>query len=532
MQRAVIVIVIAAVFFSLLLAARFARSQTRPHQPPTRPVQSPLPGSSPQKTTEEEISEDDVIRVKTTLITSPVLVTGRNGKYVPTLRREDFHLFEEGVEQKLAYFAPVDRPITIAVVIDTSRSAVFELRNIQDAAISLIDQMRPNDQALIVSFSSEIKLLAEPTSDLNKLRTAILNATTGGATRVYDAVDFVINEKFAGIAGRKAIVLLTDGVDNASRDATYQTTLNDAAKSDALIYAIQFSTYAGVAKQIQRVRRAPPEGSGFSRVDYQRADAYLHQLSDLTGAPVYPAVDTSDLDRAVAGISEELHNEYSVGYYPLVKGTPGEVRRMEVRINQPRLIVRARTSYAFDQAGIPVAYATKREAVMPSELTEIGSLPNSRPFVDSKIPRDARWRCKDPNVSSDYAVVKEGFDVNCPASTRAHDETNAWFIRKPRPSETLCKGFLMWKGSEVEAAPIPTGYIVVGELSSPACSRSNDPRRPANAWSVRTPSSNETLCKRFMIPRGYIVIGEKKTAACPLTSSKNNAWLITTKSRP
>jgi Ca-activated chloride channel family protein len=493
-------------------------------------VQAPLPGNSSQKTTAEEIDEDDVIRVKTTLITSPVLVIGRNGKYVPTLRREDFHLYEEGVEQKLAYFAPVDRPITLAIVIDTSRSAAFELRNIQGAAMSLINNMRPNDQALIVSFSSEVKLLAEPTSDLNKLRTAILNATTGGATRVYDAVDFVINQKLAAIAGRKAIVLLTDGVDTESRDATYQTTLNDAAKSDALIYAIQFSTYAQVAKQSPRVRRTPPEGSGFSRIDYQRADAYLHQLSDLTGAPVYPAVDTSDLDRAVANISEELHNEYSIGYYPPVKGAPGEVRRMEVRINQPRLNVRARTSYAFDQAGVPIAHAEKREAVTPSELAEIGSLPSSRLFVEGKLPRDARWMCKDPKVAGDYAVVKEGFDANCPASTRAHDETNAWFIRKPRPSETLCKGFLIWNGSEVEAAPIPTGYVVVGELSSQACSRSNDPRRRANAWSVRTPGSSETVCKRFTIPRGYIVIGEKKSAACPLILNENNAWLITTKS--
>lgn len=532
MRRAVIVALIAAVCFTLLLASRFARSQTRPQQPLSQPVQTPSPASTTQKPAGEEVDEEDVIRVKTTLITSPVLVIGRNGKYVPTLRREDFHLYEEGIEQKLAYFAPVDRPITLAIVIDTSRSAVFELRNIQDAAISLINHLRPNDQALIVSFSSEVKLLAEPTADPNKLREAILTATTGGETRVYDAVDFVINKRLAGIAGRKAIVLLTDGVDNASRDATYQTNLNDAAKSDALIYAIQFNTYAQMAKQARRVRRAVPEGSGFSRVDYQRADAYLHQLSDLTGAPVYPAVDTSDLDRAVAGISEELHNEYSIGYYPPVKGAPGEVRRMEVRINQPHLIVRARTSYAFDQAGVPVAYAAKREVITPSEVAEIGFLPNSRLFEESKITRDARWMCKDPNATSDYAVVKEGFDANCPASTRPHDQTNAWFIRKPRSSETVCKGFLMWNGSEVEAAPIPTGYVVTGDVSAPACSRSNDPRRPANAWSVKTPGSSETVCKRFVIPRGYIVIGEKRTAACPLTSGEKNAWLITTRSRP
>jgi VWFA-related protein len=493
-------------------------------------VQTPSPPNPPQKTAGEEVSEDEVIRVKTTLITSPVLVIGRNGKYVPKLSREDFHVFEEGVEQKLSYFAPVDRPFTLALLIDTSRSALFELRNIQDAAISLVNQMRPNDQALIISFAGEVRLLAERTSDHDKLRSAILSATSGGATRMYDAVDFVLNQRLAGVAGRKAIVLLTDGVDTASRDATYQGNLNDTAKSDALIYAIQFST--NVLKQAGPVRRAPPEGSGFSRVDYQRADAYLHQISDLTGTSLYPAADTSDLDRAVASIAEELHNEYSIGYYPKVKGAPGEVRRIEVRISQPRLVVRARTSYALDQSGVPVAQATKREALVPSELTEIGSLSNWRSVADNQSPLNARWICKGPGAPGDYAVVREGFDSKCPASTRVRDETNAWFIRKPQPSETLCKGFFIWDGREVEAAPIPTGYVVVGELTSLSCSRSNDPRHLANAWSVRIPGPKETACKGFLIPRGYVVIGEKKSSTCPLTSSESNAWVIAPPFRP
>jgi len=468
-----------------------------------------------------------VIRVKTTLITSPVLVIGRDGKYIPKFHREDFHVFEEGVEQRLSYFAPVDRPFTLGLLIDTSRSTSFELRNIQDAAISLVNQMRPNDQALIVSFAGEVKLLAEPTSDHDKLKAAIASATTGGATRLYDAVDFVLNQRLAGIAGRKAIVLLTDGVDTASREATYQSNLNNAAKSEALIYAIQFTTHSFMFKQSGRVRRPAPEGSGFSPIDYQRADAYLHQISDLTGTSLFPAADTRDLDRAVASIAEELHNEYSIGYYPQVKGAPGEVRRIEVRINQPRLVVRARTSYAFDQSGVPIAYATKTETVAPTDVTEIGFPSNWRSVADNKSPLNARWICKGEKAPGDYAVVKEGLDSNCPASTRVHDQTNAWFIRKPQPSETLCKGFLVWEGGEIPGAPIPTGYAVVGELNSPACSRSNDPRHLANAWSIRIPGAQDTICKGFLIPRGYAVIGEKKSRTCPSTSSENNAWLIT-----
>src|SRR4026208_517539 len=78
----------------------------------------------------------DVIRVKTTLVNSPVLVIGRDGKFVPNLRREDFEIYENGVKQAIAYFAPIDNPFTVALVIDTSRSTVFNLQDIQHAALA------------------------------------------------------------------------------------------------------------------------------------------------------------------------------------------------------------------------------------------------------------------------------------------------------------------------------------------------------------------------------------------------------------
>src|SRR5919112_6405760 len=110
----------------------------------------------------QEVEPGDVIRTKTTLVNSPVLVIGRDGKFVPNLRREDFEVFENGVKQEIAYFAPVDNPFTVAIVIDTSRSALFDLQDIQEAAIAFVDKMRPKDRALVVSFSTEATVLAEP----------------------------------------------------------------------------------------------------------------------------------------------------------------------------------------------------------------------------------------------------------------------------------------------------------------------------------------------------------------------------------
>lgn len=521
MRGAIPVIATVVLLLLLLIAAVFAQ---KPAEPPARPPQpSPTPNSTNQSRSQagEEIGEDDVIKVNTNLVTSSALVVGRDRKYVPTLRRQDFHVFEDGVEQELAYFAAVDEPFTVALLIDNSRSTTFELRNIQDAAIALIDQMRANDRALIISLTDDIKTLIRPTNNKEELRQTISNIKPGGGTRLYDAFDFALNHELAGIPGRRAIVLLTDGVDNSSRNADYQTNINDIAKSDVQVYAVQFSTYATVAKQTARIRRPPPEGSGFSRVDYQRADAYLHQISELTGTSVYPAADLSRLDAAIASIVDELHNEYSLGYYPR-SGKPGEVRRVEVRVSQPWLVVRGtRPGYSFGKGGT-VRYDVKNPAV--ASLSDIE--PGSRKFIEEKKPSNARWMCKGPFVPGDYALVQEGFDSRCPVSTRPNDQTNAWFIRRPGPSETVCKGFVFWDGAEVQASTVPTGYAVVGEVKSALCSSSIDHAQVANAWRVKLPGSRDTVCKGFLIPRGFVVIGERKASVCPKTSTEANAWLI------
>ena len=94
-----------------------------------------LAGLVPGLSVAQEVDPDDVIRVKTTLVNSPVLVIGRDGKFVPNLRREDFAVYENGVKQEIAYFAPVDNPFTVALVIDTSRSTVFTLQDIQHLSL-------------------------------------------------------------------------------------------------------------------------------------------------------------------------------------------------------------------------------------------------------------------------------------------------------------------------------------------------------------------------------------------------------------
>jgi Ca-activated chloride channel homolog len=508
---------IAIAILLLLFAGTVVVSQS------PQPTQTPTPATGKPPATGQEVSEEDVIKVETTLVTSNALVIGRDRKFVPNLRRADFRIFENGVEQEIAFFAAVDRPFDVALIIDNSRSADFELRHVKEAAIAFVDQMRADDRAVIISLDDDFKSVVPPTNDREALKRSIYQIAPAGNTRLYDAVSFAVNQVLASVKGRKAILLLTDGVDNDSRDASYQTNLDDLVVSGVQLYAVQFSTYKAMSKKAERWRRQAPEGSGFSYVDYQRADAYLHQITELTGTAVYPAANFRDLDAAIAGIARELHNEYTIGFYPRVAvGNRGEVRRLEVRVSQPWLTVRARSSYSF--GGAAVAQDQARPLIAP--LSQIESLVESHGFAEAKRPLDARWICKQPFAPGDFALVQEGYDSKCPASLRANDQTNSWFVRKPGAEEVICKGFLYRNGVDVASAPIPVGYAVVAEANSNVCSQSNDAAHPMNAWRIKRPTSEETICKGFPIPRGFIVVNEKKQAGCPLTTRAANAWII------
>ena len=473
----------------------------------------------------QEVDPEDVIRVKTALVTSPVLVLGRDGKYVPNLRREDFAIFENGVKQEITYFAPVEHPFTVVLLIDTSRSTVFNLRDIQYATLAFVEKMRPDDRAAIIAFSDEVKVIAEPTSDRETLRRAITSIRAGGASRVYDAIDFVVGE-LNRIKGRTALVIFSDGVDNDSRNATFESTLSKVERTGTLVYPVQFSTYERLKAQTPSQTTLSTEGTGFNEQDYRRAGTYLLRLAEITNTGVYPASELSDLDRAIAGIVDELHNEYSVGYYPRTVGQPGEQRSVEVRISRPQLTVRALTRYVVDRSGTVVRTAnTQRPRASTLDASE--SLPVSRSDI-VKPEAPGRWICHGPDVPTNMAIVREGFIAHCPKSTR-NDDTNAWFIRKPAREEKLCKGFFVWNGREVAGAPVPEGYVVLGEIKSPACANSSNPEITTNAWEIRVPGPSETVCKGFPLPHGYVMIGERFVPSCPPRATDLNAWLIRAK---
>ena len=326
-----------------------------PPPPPAPPVLRPAPTvtvqpareTKPAEEKEPEFDENDTIRVSTSLITVPAEVLDRNGRYLGNLSRNDFRIFENGVEQDLAYFASVEQPFTVALLLDVSGSTQSQLSAIRTAANTFIKGLRPNDRLLLVSFDGKINVLTEAVTltDLRKKKLR-LDAVNDG-TLLYDTVGFVLNERLAGIPGRKAIVLMTDGVDGGSKKASLRQNLRDAEESNVVIYTVQYNTLPQLPERLSFIPN--PKAREHMRAkltkEYAVGSKYLQFLAEKTGGRIYTAETLSDVPHAFSAITDELGRQYSLGYYPKGQAQPGERRDIRVKTRTPNLIVRARESY-------------------------------------------------------------------------------------------------------------------------------------------------------------------------------------------
>ncbi|MGE0128393.1 MAG: VWA domain-containing protein [Blastocatellales bacterium] len=364
----------------------------RRRQPPTSPKYETQDQKSSEKEPEKssdkpmadntpvEVDENGTIKMDTSLVNIPVSVIDRDGKFVPFLTKRDFRLYEDGVEQRIEAFDSIETPFYVALVLDTSNSTMFKMDEIQDAAVAFIRQLRRDDQVMVVSFDSRVRFHCDFTTDQDVMREAISETRTGGSTKLYEAVDKVV-DRLEQIQGRKAIVLFTDGVDTSSRRANYQNTIEKVEESGALVYPIKYDTedfqQGGVINgpnnnpwpwptpsPSPRGRRRWPfnqfvtpqfpqwprgrtqwPGGGGSSGDYRRGARYLQELADRSGGRLYDADSTYNLSQAFTMIAEELRHQYALSYYPTNSKKDGAYRRVKVRVEKPELVVRAREGY-------------------------------------------------------------------------------------------------------------------------------------------------------------------------------------------
>lgn len=334
--------------------------------PQPTPTATPVPTPPPEPPSESVADDGDVIRVNTQLVSIPVRVMDKKGRFIGGLTRDNFRALEDGVEQDIAIFSSEHEPFTVALVLDMSYSTTFKIAEIQSAAIAFIDQLRPQDKVMVVSFDQDVHMLCEATADRQAIYRAIKRTKISTGTSLYEAVDLVMNDRLRRIQGRKAIILFTDGVDTTSRRSNDLRNLDDAMELDALIYPIRYDTFAdvqtmkggtqptvdvplpgGTTIPVKIPVRTEPNMTtqGTTPEEYERAREYLDQMALRTGGRLYEAITLGNLAAAYSKIASELREFYSIGYYPKDERVPGKKTSIKVRVDKEGLSVRTRGGY-------------------------------------------------------------------------------------------------------------------------------------------------------------------------------------------
>lgn len=299
----------------------------------------------------QKISEsDEIIKIETALVSVPVIVSDRNGRYIPNLQIQDFSVYQDGQKQEIAFFADEKEPLNVAVLIDTSLSTARVIDKIKRAAIDFIYLLEPQDSASIITFDSNVNTVQQLTSNRIALERAVRGVYIGyrPGTVMRDAVLKAAETSLKNVKGRKAIILLTDGQDFGSYE-TPNGLLNTLEESDTLVYSIFYKTEMPQRRQRRRGRRGRNPRGDSRRARQQKrmnkeAEKYLKTMSKLTAGRFFKG-KVSKLRNHFISITNELRNQYRLGYYPEGKSASGTVHKIRVKVTKKKSAVRARSTY-------------------------------------------------------------------------------------------------------------------------------------------------------------------------------------------
>ncbi len=291
---------------------------------------------------QEPSAQTPVIKSQVNLVNLFATVRDKSKRIVPTLKQEDFRISEDSQDQKIAFFSrEVALPITLALLLDTSGSEQDMLSAIQDAGSRFIARIiRKGDEALVMSFDSNVDLLSDFTDERSQLERAIrrsrINVPDQGArvgnpgpigsrqitgTALYDAIYLACGEKLASEAGRKAIVIVTDAQDEGSK-VKLEEAIEAAQRTDTVIHILLV---------------VDPRYGGNPGV--------AHKLAEETGGRMISVRSEKKLMEAFDEISDELRSQYTLGYYPTNPARDGKFRKIKVETTEKELKVLARRGY-------------------------------------------------------------------------------------------------------------------------------------------------------------------------------------------
>ena len=306
-------------------------------QQPSEPPPPPGPIGSPQAAPPagQKGPGGFAIQSNVNLVVLHASVINERGVFVPGLKQEDFRVLEDKVEQKMSVFRQEDVPVSMGLVIDNSGSMRDKRPQVNAAALTLVKTSNPKDEAFVVNFNDDFYLdtVHDFTNDINELKDALERIDARGSTALYDAVIGSLDHLKKGAKDKKVLLVVTDGVDNASRKSL-QNAVEEAQRSDALIYAIGLFS---------------DDDLKHNRGEMKKARRALSDMANATGGLAFFPENVDDTEAICTQIARDIRNQYTLAYYPTNTNQDGTFRSVQVLLAAQhglgKLSVRTRTGY-------------------------------------------------------------------------------------------------------------------------------------------------------------------------------------------
>jgi Ca-activated chloride channel family protein len=305
------------------------------------------------------------LKIDVDLVILNVAVVDEKGANITSLRKEDFVVYEDDLEQEVSDFLPVEAPFNLVLALDTSISTRSSLSLIKQAATKFTDQLRPSDQIAITQIDSRLREVQHFTNNRKKLKEAIGRIATSviGGSRIYDGIAEAVKLLQKAAGGRKAVILLSDGMENSSR-TKFEELRRLLAQSDMVFYPVTVLNKGSqkdlLEDYIRKADKKKPELAPYvenAKVSlsvleevYQIQTERLHTLTDETGGKIFLVGELADLADEYAKVAYELRNTFSLAYYSKNKARDNSIRKIRVEVKNPRYRVRSRTSYFVPEA--------------------------------------------------------------------------------------------------------------------------------------------------------------------------------------
>jgi len=281
-----------------------------------------LPRFRPTVSTGQTIFPKADIRVDSALVLVPAQVTNVFGTPITDLHREDFKVFEDGVEQPITNFSMEDAPLSIGLLFDNSGSMRNKIKKATEAAAAFFKTSNPQDEFFLIEFSDRPKLTVPFTTDPDEVYDRIAHTKPFGRTSLLDAIHMAMGEMKHAHNLRKALVIVSDGGDNRSRH-TEREIKNAMLESDVQVYAMGIFDSEDAPKH---------------SVEEENGPKLLEELADQTGGREYPVTSLNDLPSISARIGNQLHNQYLLGYSPTNSERDGKFRIIQLKVSpQPEI---------------------------------------------------------------------------------------------------------------------------------------------------------------------------------------------------